>query len=66
MVKNEQTLDGLNWLRTELPDYWPSREKIIHILDYLAALGKVSGMTHWEKDAEAARLLSGAVRNDHV
>ena len=67
VTKNEQTRDGLNWLRTELPhDYWPSREKIIHILDYLAALGRVSGMTHWEKDAEAARLLAGAVRNDHV
>jgi adenine-specific DNA methylase len=67
VAKNEQTRDGLNWLRTELPhDYWPSREKIIHILDYLAVLGRVSGMTHWEKDAEAARLLAGAVRNDHV
>jgi putative DNA methylase len=66
IVKNEQTRDGLNWLKTELPDYWRVREKIIHILDFLAALRRVSGMTHWEKDAEAARLLAGAVRNDHI
>jgi adenine-specific DNA methylase len=66
IVKNGQTRDGLNWLKTELPDYWQVREKIIHVLDFLAALRRVSGMTHWQKDAEAARLLAGAVRNDHI
>lgn len=55
-----------NWLKTELPDYWQVREKIIHVLDFLAALRRVSGMTYWEKDAEAARLLAGAIRNDHI
>jgi hypothetical protein len=53
-------------LKTELPDYWNQREKIIHLLDYLAALRRVSGLNHWQKDAEAANLLAGAVRNDHV
>ena len=66
VVKNEQTRDGLNWLKTELPDYWQVREKIIHILDFLAALRQVSDMTPWQKDAEAARLLAGAIRNDHI
>ena len=66
VVKNEQTNDGLNWLRTELPDYWQMREKIIHLLDFLSILGNVSEMTHWQKDAEAAGLLAGAVRNDHI
>jgi len=66
VAKNEQTRDGLNWLRTELPDYWTIREKIINLLDYIAALGRVSGMEHWRRDAEVAALLSGAVRNDHI
>ena len=66
VAKNEQTRDGLNWVRTELPDYWTIREKIVNLLDYITVLGRVSGMDHWKKDAEAANLLSGAVRNDHV
>jgi len=66
VVRKEETQDGLNWLRTELPDYWGSRERIILILDYLAALGRISGMARWKKDAESAGLLAGAVRNDHI
>lgn len=65
-TQSEQTTDGLNWLKTELPDYWSVRDKIIHVLDYLARLSRVSGMDHWAKDSESARLLAGAVRNDHV
>ena len=66
VTKNDQTRDGLNWLRTELADYWTIREKIINLLDYIAALGHISGMGHWRKDVEAAGLLAGSVRNDHV
>lgn len=66
VTRNEQTRDGMNWLKTELSDYWNIRDKIINLLDYMAALGHVSGMDHWQKDAEGAGLLAGAVRNDHV
>ncbi len=54
--------DSLNWLRTELPDYWPQREALTTILQYLAA----PGIDHWRKDAAAARIVAGAVDNDHV
>lgn len=64
--RSEQTQDGLNWLKTELQDYWNSREKIIHLLEFFGGLGRVSTMGHWEKDSESARLLAGTVRNDHV
>jgi hypothetical protein len=37
-----------------------------HIVDYLAKLDTVAGMDHWRTDAGAARLLAGAVRNDHI
>ncbi len=64
--KSDETREGLNYLKTELPDYWASREKINHILVYLAALRNVSTVAHWHKDAASAGLLLGAVRNDHV
>jgi putative DNA methylase len=57
---------GLNWLKTELPDYWSQRERIIALLDYLAGLGRVSTMPQWQLDGRAAGLLAGAVRNDHL
>jgi len=57
---------GLNYLKTELTDYWPQRERLVAQLDYVAGLGRVSTMPHWERDGRAAGLLAGAVRNDHV
>jgi hypothetical protein len=66
VVKSEQVRDGLSWLRTEVRDYWGNREKAICILEYPARLGRISGMDHWQKESDAARLLAGAVRNDHI
>ncbi|MCL4561938.1 MAG: DUF1156 domain-containing protein [Chloroflexi bacterium] len=65
--KNEETRTGLDYLHTELRDaYWSNREKIIGILEFLASLRNVATMEHWRKDSEAAALVAGAVRNDHV
>lgn len=72
MTRNEQTQDGIDWLKTELmTDYWSIRAKIISLLESMAILDRVSVMIHWQKDLEAAGLLTaglltGAVRNDHV
>lgn len=65
-LKREDARAGLSWLRTELADYWNNREKILHILDYIAALRSIASMPQWSSDAEAAALLAGAVRNDHI
>lgn len=65
-VRSDEIRSGLVYLKTELPDYWNQRTRIVHILEYLAQLGRVTGMAHWHKDAEAATLLAGAVRSDHV
>jgi hypothetical protein len=65
-VKSEDVREGLNYLKTELPDYWAMRERIVHILDYLSIPRGIAGMEHWQKDAYTASLLAGAVRNDHV
>ena len=61
-AESEDVSDSLTWLRTELPDYWARREALTPILRYLAALP----MEQWRPDATAARLLAGAVENDHV
>jgi len=55
---------GRLWLRNELPDYWGNRKKLIEILNYLASMESVA--EHWEEDAKAARLVAGAVENDHA
>ena len=55
--------DSLTWLHTELAeDYWPQRGALGAILRYLAA----RDIDHWRADAAAARLVAGAVENDHV
>lgn len=66
VTHNEQVADGLNWLKTELSDYWTLRGKILHILDFLGRIDRVSGMDHWNRDGDSARLLAGMVRNDHI
>jgi putative DNA methylase len=66
-VKNEGTKEGMDYLHTELREaYWSNREKITGVLEYLSALGHSSNMQDWHKDAHAAGVLAGAVRNDHV
>lgn len=65
-LRAEEAQAGLNYLRTELgsTDYWANRQKIIHLLEYLARLRYASNLPHWRKDAQAAALLAGAVGND--
>ena len=54
---------GRTYLKTELAgDYWPQRQSLIALAEYLARLP----MDHWRRDAEAARLLAGLLRQDSV
>lgn len=46
--------------------YWQLRERCVHLLDWLSALGNTAGMAEWTADAHAARLLAGRLRNDHA
>ena len=55
--------DSLTWLHTELADdYWSRREALTAVLRYLASIE----IDHWRADAAAARIVAGAVENDHV
>ncbi len=46
--------------------YWRRRERFVHLLDWLAALGNTEEMAEWAEDSEAARILAGRLRNDHA
>jgi hypothetical protein len=66
-VKAEDTIEGKNWLRSELDIvYWKQRNTIIEILDYLSRFEAVEHMEHWNKSSEYAKLLKEVVKNDGV
>ncbi len=46
--------------------YWNQRDRFIGLLEWFARLGNSSGMEEWHKDAQAARVLSGRLRNDEA
>lgn len=62
--KADDVQAGKSWLRTELRDYWNNRRHLIEVCKYLA--GVSSGMESWNKDVQSARLLAGALENDHA
>jgi hypothetical protein len=62
-VETEGPRDGITWLTTEVENYSASRQRIIQILEFFAALRQNASLPHWHKDADAAALLAGAVRN---
>lgn len=68
VVRTEETEAGRNWLRNELGDrYWDQRQLVIALLDYFGKFEINQNMEHWHKDAHAAHLLMGAIRNeDHI
>ena len=66
VVRNDDVQPGLNYLHTELSDYWNQRNKIIELLGFFASLGRIAGAVHWKKDSESSALLAGAVMHDHI
>lgn len=67
VARTGETETGRNWFRNELKErYWSQRKALVEILRYFARLEMNRSMPEWEQDARAARLLSGAIANDHV
>jgi len=46
--------------------YWNQRDRFIGLLEWFARLGNSKGMEEWHEDAQAARVLSGRLRNDEA
>lgn len=65
-VKNEDTSKGRIWLKNELSDYWTQKNTIIELLDYIATLSHLGNMSHWEREANYAKLLRELIKNDGV
>ena len=61
-AEDGEVAGSLTWLRTELDDYWSRKESLAVVLRHLATVA----IDHWREDASAARLVAGAVENDHV
>lgn len=65
-IKEDDSVKGRNWLKTELMDYWNIRSSIVEILKYLAPIQFIENMGHWSKDAHMASILKELVENDSV
>ena len=64
IVRTEDVQHGKNWLRAEVIDYWERRRALIEICRYLGSVAH--SLPEWQEDSRVARLLSGALENDHV
>lgn len=62
-AQTETPREGITWLTTEVPDYAANRSRILALLEYFAALRQNASLEHWHRDAEAAAVLAGALRN---
>lgn len=65
-IKAEDTMQGRNWLKNELPNYWNQRNTIVEILEFISTLEPIETMPHWKEEARYARLLAELVKNDGV
>ena len=63
VAETECTRDGITWLTSEVQDYAAARGRLLGILEFLAGLRQNASLAHWHKDAQAAGLLAGALRN---
>jgi hypothetical protein len=62
-AETESPRDGITWLTTEVKDHSSSRQRVIEVLEFPAALRQNASLPHWQKDGEAAGFLAGALRN---
>lgn len=62
-AQTDSPREGITWLTTEVPDYAANRSRILALLEYFAALRQNASLSHWHRDAEAAAVLAGALRN---
>uniref|UniRef100_UPI0021498F7B hypothetical protein n=2 Tax=unclassified Endozoicomonas TaxID=2644528 RepID=UPI0021498F7B len=62
-IRQESAQQGVNYLKTELKNFWNERKKLIEVLRYLSRMEHIDHLEHWEADAEAAKALAGALEN---
>jgi putative DNA methylase len=66
-VADDNPEPGRQYLRDTFGlGYWNQRDRFIGLLEWFARLGNSKGMEEWHEDAQAARVLSGRLRNDEA
>ncbi|MFC1994403.1 anti-phage-associated DUF1156 domain-containing protein [Chloroflexota bacterium] len=62
-AETESPREAITWLMSEINDYAGNRTSIIELLEYISKMHINTSLVHWHKDAEAAGILAGALRN---
>ena len=62
-AETESPREAITWFMGEIDNYAVNRARVIGILEYVSGLRNVSSLVHWHRDAEAAGILAGALRN---
>ena len=65
-LKEEDANKGLNWLKTEVNDYWNNRNMLVEILNYLSKVEVIDSMEHWKECAHEAFILKNLLENDSI
>lgn len=65
-LKEENANKGLNWLKTEVNDYWNNRNMLVEILNYLSKVEVIDSMEHWKECAHEAFILKNLLENDSI
>ncbi|MDR0764051.1 MAG: DUF1156 domain-containing protein [Synergistaceae bacterium] len=66
LKEDEQPVKGLYHLKSNLRDYWGSRDMVKQLLAFLKDTRDISNMPHWKEAAQMAEHLYVLVDNDHV
>ncbi|MDM0839861.1 anti-phage-associated DUF1156 domain-containing protein [Clostridium perfringens] len=65
-LKEEDSNKGLNWIKTQVNDYWNNRGMLVEILNYLSKIERIDSMKHWKEYAHEAYILKNLVENDSI
>ncbi|WP_299996289.1 anti-phage-associated DUF1156 domain-containing protein [uncultured Clostridium sp.] len=65
-LKEDDINKGLNWLKSEVNDYWNNRNMLVEILNYLSKVEVIDSMEHWKECAHEAFILKNLVENDSI
>lgn len=65
-LKEDNSNKGLNWLKSEVTDYWNNRNILVEILNYLSKVEVIDSMEQWKECAHEAFILKNLVENDSI
>lgn len=65
-LKEDDAYKGINWLKTEVANYWNNRGSFIEILNYLCKVEYIDNMEHWKECAHEAFILKNLVENTNM